>query len=46
MSFSNTLVGNNYGPDRKILEAITALTQSVEAFEVEKTAIQGENTEL
>ena len=46
MSFSNTLVGNNYRPDRKILEALTALTARVTTLEAEKTAIQTENAEL
>ena len=46
MSFSNTLVGNNYRPDRKILEALTALTQRVEALEVEKVSLRAENVEL
>ena len=46
MSFSNTLVGNNYRPDRKILEAITALSARVVTLEAEKTAIQAENAEL
>ena len=46
MSFSNTLVGNNYRPDRKIIEALTALTARVATLEAEKTAIQTENAEL
>ena len=32
MSFANTAVGNNYRPDRKLLEAITALTAQVTAL--------------
>ena len=37
MSFANTLVGNTYRPDRRILDALTALSARVEE---EKTAIQ------
>ena len=32
MSFANTAVGNNSRPDRKLLEAITALTAQVTAL--------------
>ena len=32
MSFANTAVGNNYRPDRKLLEAITSLTAQVTAL--------------
>ena len=32
MSFANTAVGNNYRPDRKLLEAIAALTTQVAAL--------------
>ena len=46
MSFSNSLVTNKYRPDRRILDALTALTQRVEALETEKTAIRAENAEL
>ena len=46
MSFSNSLVTNTYRPDRRILDALTALTQRVEALEAEKLLIQAENAEL
>ena len=32
MSFANTLVGNNYRPDRKLLEALTSLTAQLAAL--------------
>ena len=32
MSFANTLVGNNYRPDRKLLEAISSLTAQLAAL--------------
>ena len=46
MSFSNTSVTNAYRPDRRILDALTALTQRVEALEAEKLIIRAENAEL
>ena len=46
MSFSNSTVTNTYRPDRRILDALTALTQRVETLEVEKTAIQAENAAM
>ena len=46
MSFSNTLVGYNYRPDRKILEALTVITQRVDALEAEKVLLRAENVEL
>ena len=46
MSFSNSSVTNTYRPDRRILDALTSLTQRVETLELEKTAIQAENAEL
>ena len=32
MSYANTLVGNNYRPDRKLLEALTSLTAQLAAL--------------
>jgi hypothetical protein len=46
MSFSNSSVTNTYRPDRRILDALTALTLRVETLELEKTAVQAENAEL
>ena len=46
MSFASTSVQNSYRPDRRILDALTSLTQRVETLEAEKTAIQAENAEL
>ena len=46
MSFSNSTVTNTYRPDRRILDALTALTQRVESLEAEKVLIQAENAEL
>ena len=46
MSFASSSLQNSYRPDRRILDALTALTQRVEALEVEKTAIRAENAEL
>ena len=46
MSFSSSSLQNSYRPDRRILDALTALTQRVEALEAEKLLIRAENTEL
>ena len=46
MSFSNSTVTNTYRPDRRILDALTALTLRVEALEAEKVLIRAENAEL
>ena len=46
MSFSNSTVTNTYRPDRRILDALTSLTQRVESLEAEKVLIQAENAEL
>ena len=46
MSFANTLVGNTYRPDRKLLDAIAALTTRVDALEAEKVILRAENAEL
>ena len=46
MSFANTSVQNTYRPDRRILDALTALTQRVESLEVEKVLLRAENAEL
>ena len=46
MSFASTSVQNSYRPDRRVLDAIAALTARVVTLEAEKTAIQAENAEL
>ena len=46
MSFANSSVTNTYRPDRRILDALTSLTQRVESLEAEKVLIQAENAEL
>ena len=46
MSFANTSVQNTYRPDRRTLDALTALSARVTTLEAEKTAIQAENAEL
>ena len=46
MSFSSSSLQNSYRPDRRILDALTALTQRVEALEVEKVSLRAENAEL
>ena len=46
MSFPNSTVTNTYRPDRRILDALTALTQRVEALEAEKLLIRAENAEM
>ena len=37
---------NTYRPDRRILDALTALTQRVELLEAEKVLLHAENAEL
>ena len=46
MSFASSSLQNSYRPDRRILDALTALTQRVEALEAEKVLIRAENAEL
>ena len=46
MSFASNSLQNSYRPDRRILDALTALTQRVESLEAEKVLIQAENAEL
>ena len=46
MSFPSSSLQNSYRPDRRILDALTALTQRVEALEAEKLLIRAENAEL
>ena len=46
MSFSSSSLQNSYRPDRRILDALTALTQRVEALEAEKLIIRAENAEM
>ena len=46
MSFASSSLQNSYRPDRRILDALTALTQRVEALEAEKLLIRAENAEL
>ena len=46
MSFASSSLQNSYRPDRRILDALTALTQRVEALEAEKLIIRAENAEL
>ena len=46
MSFASTALQNSYRPDRRILDALTAISQRVETLEAEKIAIQAENAEL
>ena len=46
MSFASSSLQNSYKPDRRILDALTAITQRVEALEAEKVLILAENTEL
>ena len=46
MSFASSSLQNSYRPDRRILDALRALTQRVEALEAEKLIIRAENAEL
>ena len=46
MSFVSTALQNSYKPDRRVLDAVNALTARVTTLEAEKTAIQAENAEL
>ena len=46
MSFASSSLQNSYRPDRRILDALTALTQRVEALEAEKLIIRAENAEM
>ena len=46
MSFASSSLQNSYRPDRRILDALTALTQRVEALEAEKLLIRAENAEM
>ena len=44
--FGNSQVTNTYRPDRKLLDALTALTARVEALEAEKVLLRAENADL
>ena len=46
MSFASTSVQNSYRPDTRVLNAITSLTQRVDALEAEKLILRAENAEL
>ena len=46
MSFASTSVQNSYRPDRRVLDAFTAISQRVETLEAEKVLIRAENAEL
>ena len=46
MSFTSSSLQNSYRPDRRVLDALTALTTRVEALEAEKLLIRAENAEL
>ena len=46
MSFASTSVQNSYRPDRRILDALTAISQRVETLEAEKVLIRAENADL
>ena len=46
MSFASTALQNSYRPDRRILDALTAISQRVETLEAEKVLIRAENAEL
>ena len=46
MSFASTSVQNSYRPDRRVLDALTAISQRVETLEAEKLLIRAENAEL
>ena len=46
MSLASSSLQNSYRPDRKVLDALTALAARVEALEAEKVLIHAENAEL
>ena len=46
MSFTSSSVQNSYRPDRRVLDALTAISQRVETLEAEKLLIRAENAEL
>ena len=46
MSFASSSLQNSYRPDRRILDAITALATRVDALEAEKVLLRAENAEL
>ena len=46
MSFASSSVQNSYRPDRRVLDALTAISQRVETLEAEKLLIRAENAEL
>ena len=46
MSFASSSVQNSYRPDRRVLDALTAISQRVETLEAEKAILHAENAEL